>query len=117
MDNGIVAALKAPALYAAATVAGAGATWGDLAIDIEVISPLAGKEATAALAAQQAAFMAGPKARDRVLVSGYRADLEMQLITITHARLGYAAGAVVLVLAATENDGADTTTLTVLKRL
>lgn len=110
--------LKAEALFALATVAGAVTTWGDKALDSSVISALANSADAATEAAAQASFLAGPLAVDKAVVKGQRQDLVGQVITITGDRLGYETGGgkVVFALGAVENDNG-TTTLTILRRL
>lgn len=91
--------------------------WGDAALDSSVVSPLAFKADAQAEAAYQAAFLAGPLARDSILIPGLRKDLIGRLVTIQGDRLGYENGADVFVIGATEGDTVKVTTLTVLKRL
>lgn len=118
VDPGYASWLKTTARFAGAVVAGAEATWGTRAVDTSVTSALALKADAQAEATAQAAFLAGPLARDKILVTGLRHDLIGRLVTIIGDRLGYeGAGAVVLVLGAQESDRIRTTLLTVLKRL
>lgn len=108
--------LKREALFSAATVSGAFTKWGDLALDSTIISALALKADADTESAKQAAFMAGPLAREKIDVIGFRKDLVGQVVTITGDRLGYEAGGLaVFVLGAAEQGGF--TTLTVLRRL
>lgn len=117
VDSGYAAWLKTDARYATATVAGASAAWGDKALDSKIISPLANQSDAVTEGAAQAAFLAGPLARDSVVVPGLRKDLLGRLVTITADRLGYEAGADVFVIGVRESDSSRMTTLTVLKRL
>lgn len=117
VDPGYASWLKSDARYVGATIAGAAAAWGDKALDSRIVSPLAYKADAQAEATKQAQFLAGPIARDNVLVKGLRRDLLGQLVTLTGDRLGYEAGAAVFVIGVKENDGVRTTLLTVLKRL
>lgn len=108
--------LKSEGLFAVAEVAGALAKWGDLAASSSLMSPLVNTVDANDEAAAQAAFMAGPLARDLVIVKGRRSDLFLRAVTITGDRLGYEAGDAVFVLDAREQDNG-TTILKVLKRL
>lgn len=117
VDGGYGAWLKADARTAGATVFGAQAIWGDDALDSRVVSPLAFQADAQAEATAQAQFLAGPLARDRIVVPGLRCDLIGRLVTIFGDRLGYESGADVFVIGAAESDSVQVTTLTVLKRL
>lgn len=118
VDPGYGAYLKAPARYVSATIAGAGAAWGDKALTSTIISPIALKADAQAEAVRQAQFLAGPIARDRHTVKGLRHDLIGKLITLQGDRLGYeGAGSLAFVIAAVESDEVRMTALTVLKRL
>lgn len=117
VDAGYASWLKAPSRTVGATITGAAAAWGDKAVDSTVVSPLALKADAQAEATYQAQFLAGPIARDTVLVKGLRADLIGRLVTIVGDRLGYEDGADVFVIGAKESDRVQTTSLTVLKRL
>jgi hypothetical protein len=108
--------LKSPARYVGATIVGS-AAWGDMAVDSVVVSPLALKEHAQAEATAQAQFLAGPHARDRILVRGLWADYVGRIARITGNRLGYENGANVMILGATESESVATTVLLVLKRL
>jgi hypothetical protein len=117
VDAGYASWLKATQRTVGATIAGAQAAWGDGAVDSAVMSPLAFKTDAQAEATYQAQFLAGPLARDKIVVSGLRHDLLGRLVTIFGDRLGYEEGADVFVLGVAETEGIRTTTLTVLKRL
>lgn len=116
VEAGYAAWLKTDARYVGATIAGAKASWGDKAINSATISPLAFKADAQAEATRQAQFLAGPIARDSVVIKGYRKDLIGRLVTVFSDRLGYDAGPSAFVIGASENANG-TTTLTVLKRL
>lgn len=108
--------LKSDALYAVAEVAGAAAKWGDKAILSSVMSPLVDEDDANDEATAQADFMAGPLARDVIVIGGHHADAYLRVVTITANRLGYEAGADVFVIEAREQPNG-TTILKVLKRL
>lgn len=117
IEPGYAAWLKADARYVSATVAGAVASWGDLAEDAAIISPLALKADAQTVANQQAGILAGPLARDTILVAGLHSDKIGLAITITGDRGGYEDGATVIVIGAQENNDVRSTILTVIKRL
>jgi len=116
VDAGYAEWLKSDSRITLAPALGA-EQWGDTALDSSVVSPLAFKADAQAEAAYQASFLAGPLARDIVLISGLRKDLIGRLVTIHGDRLGYENGADVFVIGAAEGDTVRVTTLTVLKRL
>lgn len=116
VEPGYAAWLKTDARYVGATIAGAKAAWGDKAINATIVSPLAFKADAQAEAVKQAQFHAGPVARDKAIVKGYRKDLIAQVVTLFGDRLGYEPGPSVFVIGAAENANG-TTTLTILKRL
>jgi hypothetical protein len=116
VDPGYADYLKSESLTAVAAVAGAEAKWGDRAVTSSIMTPLVDLTATNVEAAAQADFLAGPCARDTIVVRGKLASLFLRPVTIKGDRLGYESSPVVFVLAATENPNG-TTTLTVLKRL
>lgn len=104
-------------LTAIATVAGADATWGGLAIDTRISSPLALKTDAIVEAGRQSAFRPCPLAVDRLLVPGQRVDLLGRVVTLTAEGGGYSAPVDVFVLAVDEGDEAGSTRLTVLRRM
>lgn len=108
--------LKSPARYVGATITEA-AAWGSLAADSAILSPLADKAAAQAEATAQAQFLAGPLARDRIVVAGLLADEVGRFARVYHPDMGYDGGSVVLILGAQEDEAGNKTTLTVLKRL
>lgn len=118
VDAGYAAWLKATSRSVGATIAGAEAAWGTTATDSRVTSALATQADAQAVCNDQAAnLLAGPLARDRIRVPGYRRDLIGCAINIIGNRLGYEGGRLVLVLGAAEQAGQGMTVLTVLKRL
>lgn len=117
VEPGYGAYLKGPARYVTTNIAGATDRWGDRALSSTVMTPLVAKADAQAMATYQAQFMAGPLARDEIVVTGLRVDLIGRVVTITGDRLGYENGANVFVVAAKEAERVRTTTLTVLKRL
>ena len=117
VDPGYGAYLQSPARYTTARVAGAAAAWGKSVADSTIMSPLANKADADAEAIYQTQFLAGPIARDRIVVSGLQRDLIGRVVTIRGDRLGYEDGADVFVVGVAESDRARTSTLTVLKRL
>lgn len=117
VESGYGAYLKSPARYVGATVSGAAATWGTRAEDSSVITPLAYKADAQAEALNQLAILAGPLARDKIVVDGLHSDKVGLAVTITGDRAGYENGAVVIIVGAQESENVRTTTLTVIKRL
>lgn len=117
VEPGYAEYLKGPARYVGATIAGAVAAWGDRAEDSSVISALANKADAQTEATSQAGILAGPLARDKILVAGLHSDKIGMTLSITGDRLGYEAGALVIIVGAQESDTVKTTTLTVIKRL
>lgn len=106
--------LKAEALYVRATPLG-GPAWGDRAVSIKALSPIASRDAAGAEAERQLSFLAGPLVRDRVTVSGARRDLIGRAVTITGDRLGYDQPRMCFVIGIEE--GATETVLTVIRSL
>lgn len=117
VDPGYASWLKVQARYVGTTITGAKTAWGDSALDSSVVSPLAFKADAQTEATAQATFLAGPLVRDKILVTGLRRDLMGRIVRVNGDRLGYEAGADVLVIGTQESDAARTTILTVLKRL
>lgn len=116
VDPGYALRLKNPALFTAASPAGAPA-WGDKGVDSEVISSLANKADADAEAQRQANFLGGPTVYELHTVMGARRDLLLKCVTVVGDRLGYqGAGAKVFVLGVNEN-GNGTTTLFVIRKL
>lgn len=97
---------------------GSATAWGTAAVESTILSPLALQADALIEASRQANFLAGPIAKDTVIVKGQRRDLIGRVITVQGDRLGYeGAGAAVFVCGAAEADTGGVTTLTVLKRL
>lgn len=106
--------LKSTALFTKATAASA-ATWGNRAVDTEIISPLAIKAAADTEAARQIALLEGPLCEDAVVVPGRRKDLLGKVITLQGARLDYAAGKLAFVIGFQEAES--TTILNVIRKV
>lgn len=117
VDPGYGEYLKSPARFVGATISGAAGLWGDQAIDSRLVSPLAFRDDAQTEVIRQAQFLAGPLARDRVVVLGLWASLIGKPVAISGDRAGYEQSPVVFVLGADENEAARYTVLTVLKRL
>lgn len=115
VDGGLAAWLKSPALVAVA--APGGVAWSSAqAVAVEFTSPNDVRADALTEAARTAALLGGPNVKDRVIVKGRRRDLLFKCVTIANSRLGYAGGKRVFVLGVAEN-GNNTTTLTVLRKL
>jgi len=117
VEPGYASWLKAEARLVTGTVAGAAEKWNDLATDTAVTTALAFKADAQPEADAQAAFYAGPIARDRITVPGLLAGLIGKVRTIVADRDGYQGGAAVFIIDADESETVKVTTLTVLKRL
>ena len=118
VDPGYAEWLKAAALYSVAADSGVTSAFGALAVEQEIISPLALKTGADAENARQIAFLAGPLVADRLSVPGLRADLLGQCITLKSDRSGYTgAGKTCFVIGVDESDTVERTTLTVLRKL
>lgn len=117
VEPGYGAYLKGPARYVTTNIAGASDRWGDRALTATMMTPLVNKADAQAMATYQAQFMAGPLARDTILVAGLLAEYEGCVMTIFGDRLGYENGADVFILGVREAEKGGTSTLTVLKRL
>jgi len=117
VEPGYASWLTSDARYVSSVVAGSVAAWGDLAEDSTVTTALASKADAQAVGNQQAAILAGPNARDKILVAGLHSDKIGLAVTITGDRAGYETGATVIVIGAQESETVKTTVLTVIKRL
>lgn len=117
VEPGYASWLTSPARYVSTTIAGAVAAWGPLAEDSTVITALAYKADAQTVANQEASILAGPNARDKLLVNGLHADKICSVVTIVADRAGYENGANVFVIGAQESETVKTTVLTVIKRL
>lgn len=102
------------AIYAQAEDAGLRASWGDVAIESEVVSPIAAAADAAAEAGRQLAFQGQPLAEEVIEVEGQLVALLGTAQRIVCDRAGYATGPTVLIIGAEEQDGG-TTRLTVLR--
>ncbi len=116
VDSTTAAWLKSAGLKAVGTAALPGG-WGDLPIESAVTCPLAEQMAAQDEADRQIEFLGTPRVVDAVRVSGRRADLIGQAITLTCSSPGYRAGAVVFVIGAQEIEGDGGTRLRVIRRL
>ena len=114
VDSASVLYLKAPALFTKATAVSA-ATWGDRAVDSEIISPLALKAAADTEAARQIALLEGPLVEDSCRVMGQRKDLMHKVVTLQGNPLDYAGGKVGFVIGYREEEG--TTILSIIRKL
>lgn len=114
VDSGTALYLKSEALYSKATAGSAG-TWGDRAVDSEIISPLATVAGANAEAARQIAVLEGPLVEDQVLVPGRRKDLIGKVINLQGETLDYVGGKLAFVLGFEEGDA--TTLLSVIRKL
>lgn len=92
VDAGFAAWLKAPALYASLVNAGLPAGLQSMALDQEVLSPLATRAAAASENTRQMNFLGRPLAMDRHTVKGQRRDLIAKPVMIAGDFLGYANG-------------------------
>jgi hypothetical protein len=124
-DSEVSAALSADAktaftedaAYVVRDVAGADAAWGDDAVTSTAVSPYAIRGDTSNEASDQAFFLKGPLARDRIVVAELLHDVIGQVVTITGTGYGYTGGANVFVIGVQEDEVLPISTLTVLKRL
>jgi hypothetical protein len=117
VDAGYGQYLKSPARFTTAFISGSAGTWGTKAVNSGIMSPIALKADADAEVVRQAQFLTGPIARDVHVVAGQQAALIGRLVTITNSKLGYEGGADVFVIGAVEDETADKTTLTVLRRV
>ena len=106
--------LTGRAAYAQAEDAALRASWGDVAIESEVVSPIAAAADASDEAERQLAFLGQPLAEEVIEVEGQLAGLLGTSRRIVCDRAGYALGPTVLIIGAEEQD-AGTTRLTVLR--
>lgn len=106
--------LAGRAIYAQAENSSLRASWGDVSIESEVLSPIAAAADASAEADRQLAFLGQPLAEEVIEIEGEAVGLLGTAQRITCDRAGYALGPVVLVIGAEEQD-AGTTRLTVLR--
>lgn len=111
--------LISDALRHVSTDAALMARWGDKTQTTERITTIATKEAAAAEAARQIAFLGGdgPLVIDEHSLLGEWADYLGQVITLTIDRLGYDAGLDVFVIGVQDRLSDGTSTVTVVRRL
>lgn len=114
VESATVLYLKSPGLFTKATAANA-ATWGDRAVDSEIISPLANKSAADLEASKQIALLSGPLVEDSIRVMGQRRDLMGKVITAKGSPLDYSAGVLAFVIGYQEQEG--TTVLSIIRKL
>jgi hypothetical protein len=129
VDQGFARWLREGILFASVSDAPTAATWGALARETEIRSPLALAAGAEAEAARQLAFLKGPLVEDELVVDGLRgAELLGRAWTVTMhppegaapaatRQLGYEVGVSVFVIAYQEQEDADLTTLFVLRTL
>ena len=106
--------LAGRAIYAQAEDAALRASWGDVSIESEVLSPIAAAADAAAESDRQLQFLGQPLAEEVVEIAGERVDLLGTCQRIACDRAGYADGPAVLVIGAEEQDSG-VTRLTVLR--
>lgn len=118
VDPGFAVWLRSAALFAENTNATIATNWGDRSIISETLSSLALVSGANTEAARQEALMGGPLVIDELNVKGLRSDLIGQCVTLTSDRFGYdGAGQPGFVIGVAEQQSADRTILTVLRKL
>lgn len=93
------------------------ARWGAKAVTAERMTALATQAGAGAELARRAAFFSVPLAVDEHLLAGAWSGFVGQIITITAAQLGYAAGADVFVVEVDDNRATGLSRVTVLRRM
>lgn len=106
--------LTGRAIYAQSESTGLRASWGDVAIESEVLSPIAAAADASAESDRQLAFLGQPLAEEVIEVEGEQVSLLGTSQRIVCDRAGYALGPTVLIIGAEEQD-VGTTRLTVLR--
>lgn len=106
--------LAGRAIYAQAEDVALRASWGDVAIESEALSPIAAAADAAAEADRQLIFLAQPLAEEVIEVEGELVGMLGTCQRIVCDRAGYAEGPAVLVIGAEEQDNG-MTRLTVLR--
>lgn len=106
--------LAGRAIYAQAEDVALRASWGDVAIESEALSPIAAAADAAAEADRQLIFLAQPLAEEVIEVEGELVGMLGTCQRIVCDRAGYAEGPAVLVIGAEEQDSG-MTRLTVLR--
>jgi hypothetical protein len=109
--------LRSPALWQFAGDVAIAAAWGEDAPQSERITALANSTDAAAEAVRQMAFQGIPMAKEEHRIKGRLAPYIGKVVTITTARLGYAAGLEVLVLGAQDDLATGMSAVTVLRKL
>lgn len=106
--------LTGRAIFAQAEDAALRASWGDVAVESEIVSPIAAAGDASTEAARQLSFLGQPLAEEVIEVPGDQIGLLGTVQRIVCDRAGYALGPAVLVIGAEEQDGG-VTRLTVLR--
>lgn len=106
--------LTGRAIYAQSEDAALRASWGEVSLESEVLSPIAAAADAAAEADRQLAFLGQPIAEEVIEIEGELVGLLGTCQCIVCDRAGYADGPAVLVIGAEEQDGG-VTRLTVLR--
>lgn len=106
--------LTGRAIYAQAEDVALRASWGEVSLESEVLSPIAAAADAAAEADRQLAFLGQPIAEEVIEIEGELVGLLGSCQRIVCDRAGYADGPAVLVIGAEEQDGG-VTRLTVLR--
>ncbi|MEW5997964.1 MAG: hypothetical protein AB1729_04165 [Pseudomonadota bacterium] len=106
--------LTGRAIFAQAEDAALRASWGEIAVESEVVSPIASAGDASAEADRQLAFLGQPLAEEVIEVPGEQIGLLGTVQRIVCDRAGYATGPAVLIIGAEEQDGG-VTRLTVLR--
>ncbi len=106
--------LTGRAIFAQSEDASLRASWGDVAVESEVISPIAAAAHAISEADRQLAFLGQPLAEETIELEGQWISLLGTALRIVCDRAGYALGPMVFVIGAEEQDGG-TTRLTVLR--
>lgn len=106
--------LTGRAIFAQSEEAVLRASWGDVAVESEVLSPIAGSADALSEADRQLAFLGQPLAEEIIDVEGQWIDLIGTARRIVCDRAGYALGPAVFVIGA-EEQGGGITRLTVLR--
>lgn len=119
VDPGYAGWLKAAALYTSAFDSAVVSAFGVLAVEQEIVSPLALLADADDEVARQLAFVGGaPMVVDRLSVPGLRADLHGQCVTLVADRGAYGgAGLPCFVIGVDESETVERTDLTVLRKL
>lgn len=106
--------LTGRAIFAQSEDAALRASWGDVAVESEVVSPMAAAADAVGEADRQLAFLGQPLAEETIELEGQWISLLGTARRIACDRAGYALGPVVFVIGAEEQEGG-TTRLTVLR--